>query len=76
MPLTGVVGIAGPVQDNIVDSTNIPGWGDQKGDEIRKDLKLKSFVFINDFMAAGYGVTCLRKQDYKPLNDAAKNHKV
>lgn len=32
MPLTGVAGIAGPVHDNIVDSTNIPGWGDQNGD--------------------------------------------
>lgn len=76
MPLTGVVGIAGPVCDNTVDSTNIPGWGDQKGEEIRKELGLKSFKFLNDFMCAGYGVTCLRKQDYKPLNDAAKNYQV
>ena len=46
-PQTAVLGIAGPVSENRVKLTNIPGWPDLDGDELAKELKLKSFVFIN-----------------------------
>lgn len=55
-PVVGVVGIAGPVTNNTVDTTNIPHWPISDGKKIATELKMQSFTFLNDFVAAGYGV--------------------
>ena len=71
-PQTAVLGIAGPVSENRVRLTNIPGWPDLDGDELAKELKLKSFVFINDFTAAGYGISVLTSRDCDILGSSGE----
>ena len=60
-PRIGVVGMAGPVCNNTVSAVNISHWPTSDGYAIAEHSKLDSFVFINDFTAAGYGVCTLRK---------------
>lgn len=68
MPRVGVVGIAGPVLDNAVQvSANLRHWGKSDGYLIQEMFNLDSFLFINDFTAAGYGVTRLEEKDATPL---------
>jgi glucokinase len=75
-PKIAVVGIAGAVINNTVNPVNIPGWkGDQVGEEIRKNCNFEKFIFINDFVAMGYGITTLKSHEYTGLNRAAKNYK-
>jgi glucokinase len=38
---------------------NIPHWNVADGNEIARECKFDSFTFINDFTAAGYGVSRL-----------------
>eukprot|EP00977_Amphora_coffeiformis_P014093 scaffold3849_cov179-Amphora_coffeaeformis.AAC.31 len=59
-PKIGVVGIAGAVNQNKVRPVNIPHWPVSDGDVIADFCNLDSFIFINDFLAAGYGVTTLQ----------------
>jgi glucokinase len=69
----GVVGMAGPVSNNVVTgATNIRHWGPQDGNKIAKDFGLKSFIFLNDFTAAGYGISVLQPKDYVVVGDSAK----
>jgi len=82
-PRIGVVGIAGPVDDNKVGITvNIPHWPASDGYDIAQKCKFDSFEFINDFTAAGYGVSTLTDSDVTSLNpkgkqlDGAKSVKV
>ena len=35
---------------------------------------MKSFAFINDFLAAGYGCSILKKDQYVALNEAGKKY--
>ena len=42
---------------------NIPNWPVSDGYAIAEICNFDSFVFINDFIAAGYGVSTLKKQD-------------
>lgn len=69
-PRIGVVGMAGPVCNNTVSAVNISHWPTSDGNAIAEELKLDSFVFINDFTAAGYGVCTLRKQDVTHLGQS------
>lgn len=78
-PVVGAIGIAGPVKDNTVEAVNIPGWIKTDGNDICRQLKEKnpnfvSFTLLNDFLAAGFGISALKKGDVTPLNDAAKNY--
>ena len=58
LPRVGVVGMAGPVVDNKIPVTvNIPHWPVADGHEVQKKFNLSSFTFINDFTAAGYGIS-------------------
>ena len=58
LPRVGVVGMAGPVVDNKIPVTvNIPHWPVADGSEVQKKFSLDSFTFINDFTAAGYGIS-------------------
>ena len=57
-PRVGVVGMAGAVKDNKIPVTvNIPHWPVSDGDDIASKFKLDSFIFMNDFTAAGYGIS-------------------
>ena len=61
-PRVGVVGMAGPVKDNKIPVTvNIPHWPVSDGDEVARVFKLDSFIFMNDFTAAGYGISRVTK---------------
>ena len=71
-PQTAVLGIAGPVSNNMVKLTNIPHWPKLDGNQLAKDLKLKSFVFINDFTAAGYGISVLSCKDCDILGSSGE----
>ena len=53
--------MAGPVCNNTVAPVNIPHWPTSDGYAIAQASKFDSFVFINDFTAAGYGICTLRK---------------
>lgn len=62
-PTIGVVGIAGAVFDNRVTTVNIPHWPTSNGNAIQEICGFKKFVFINDFIAAGYGISVLKDSD-------------
>jgi len=62
-PKVGVVGIAGPVNENKCHLTNIPHWPIQDGNSIKTQFKMNAFVFINDFTAAAFGVSTLTHKD-------------
>jgi glucokinase len=65
--------MAGPVNDNIVSVTvNIQHWGPSDGNKIAQEHKFDSFTFLNDFTAAGYGISVLTPSDYVVLGDSAK----
>ena len=51
-----MIGIAGEVNNNTVTVTNVEHWRICDGNAISEDLNLKSFTFINDFAANGYGL--------------------
>lgn len=69
LPRVGVVGMAGPVQDNKIPVTvNIPHWPVSDGAEVAKKFKLDSFIFMNDFTAAGYGISRVTLNQCKTLN--------
>ena len=59
------MGIAGPVNQNTVVTVNIPHWPVSDGYAIGEICKMDSFLFINDFTAAGYGVSTLTHKDYQ-----------
>lgn len=39
-PEIAVVGVAGPVEDNIVTLSNVPKWGELNGEKLEKSLGL------------------------------------
>lgn len=73
-PVYGVAGMPGFVVDNNIEFfANLPEtWNNTNGAEIAKELRMKSFVVLNDFVIAGYGVLSPIKlnQDYLKLNEA------
>lgn len=72
LPRIGVIGMAGPVEDNKIETpVNIRHWPLSDGYEIAKIFKLDSFVFLNDFTAAGYGVSRLTSSDYTPVKGSS-----
>lgn len=75
-PHLGVCGFAGPVVDNMVEATNIKHWPICRGQAIADACKMKEFIFINDFEAAGYGVLNLTESQFINLNDVRPNGNV
>lgn len=63
VPTIGVVGIAGAVIDNRVLTVNIPHWPNSNGFAIQEICGFDKFIFINDFIAAGYGISVLKDSD-------------
>lgn len=69
-PRIGVVGMAGPVCNNTVNAVNINHWPTSDGHSIAVKSKMDSFTFINDFTAAGYGVSTLKQEESTPLGQS------
>lgn len=59
------IGVAGPVRDNHATITNLP-W-DISGDQVARELGVKSARLINDFQAVGYGLETLDDQELETL---------
>jgi glucokinase len=56
-PRFAVFGVPGPIKNNtVLQFTNVIHWGSVNGDELAKDLRLEKIVFMNDFVANGYGI--------------------
>tara|TARA_B110000285_G_C15047331_1_gene575040 strand:- start:816 stop:1214 length:399 start_codon:yes stop_codon:yes gene_type:complete len=72
-PKFGVVGMAGPVVSNTIPLTvNIPRWPVSDGALVAKQFNLQSFTFINDFTAAGYGVSRIKPSQCFALNKSSE----
>jgi glucokinase len=55
-PVVGVIGIPGPIFKNTVSIIANLDWPVTKGEDVAKELNLKELVFLNDFVANGYGI--------------------
>ena len=56
-PKFAVFGVPGPIKNNtVVQFTNVTHWGSVNGEELAKDLRIEKIVFMNDFVANGYGI--------------------
>jgi len=72
-PLYAVLGVPGPIKDNVIlGLVNIPKWPQASGEEFAKKFGIKQFIFLNDFTLNAYGVqTNLKKdEDYCIINNA------
>ena len=60
-------GVAGPVRNQVVKTTNLPWVLDAK--QLAKDLGIATVLLINDFQAIGYGIEALKKDDVLTLQE-------
>mgnify|MGYP003683776801 CR=1 FL=1 len=67
-PEVAVIGIAGPVADNKIRMANVPKFGELDGNKLGQSLKIKNFVFMNDFEANSYGLLVLPKDNFVSIN--------
>jgi len=65
-----VIGLAGPVDNNVCKMTNIKHWPPVDGNALSQTFDIPNFTLINDFAAAGHGILNLKEKDYLRLNDA------
>eukprot|EP00744_Colponema_vietnamica_P006309 GILI01009173.1.p2 GENE.GILI01009173.1~~GILI01009173.1.p2 ORF type:complete len:343 (+),score=82.52 GILI01009173.1:90-1118(+) len=70
-PVVACIGIAGPVERNSCQVTNVP-WPLIQGDELAKALNLKAVTLLNDFAANGYGLLALKSEDFVILNNVPR----
>lgn len=75
-PRIGVVGIAGAVNNNTVNTVNIPHWPTSDGIAVQEICKFDKFVFLNDFTAAGYGITTLKDKDVTTISTGSAELKI
>eukprot|EP00823_Brevimastigomonas_motovehiculus_P006531 TRINITY_DN541_c0_g1_i1.p1 TRINITY_DN541_c0_g1~~TRINITY_DN541_c0_g1_i1.p1 ORF type:complete len:445 (-),score=107.47 TRINITY_DN541_c0_g1_i1:110-1444(-) len=66
-PAAAVLSMAGPVDNNWVQLTNLPKWGKLDGKELSVLTRIPWFQLINDFVAVGYGVTALNLNNSKDV---------
>ena len=66
-PKVCVIGMAGPVVDNTIQAVNIKHWNVTDGNQIAREMGFQSFLFINDFTAAGYGISRVKESDCTSL---------
>jgi glucokinase len=73
-PIFGVLGIAGPVFNNTVDVLANLNWPLFNGDDLAKEVNLKSIHLLNDFVLNGYGILGGLKEgeDYVKFNENVK----
>lgn len=66
-------GIAGPVQDGRVKTTNLPWHVETR--ELINNLGFKNINLVNDFKSIGLGIPYLRDEDLQVLNKGNKDPK-
>jgi len=59
-------GVAGPVQNGKCQATNLPWVIDSK--DLSRDLKTPNVWLINDLESIGYGLLCLKPDEFYTLN--------
>ena len=64
-------GIAGPVQDGRVKTTNLPWHVDAS--ELKNNLGFKNIDLVNDFKSIGLGIPYLKDEDLQVLNRGNKD---
>lgn len=67
-PTAACFGIAGPVRNGRVETSNLPWMVD--GAQLAKELKLPQALLINDLEANAWGIPELRAEDLVSLNQA------
>jgi len=73
-PEKACFGIAGPVENNSCQLTNL-NWS-LEGERLERELDLKKVSLINDFAAVGYGILTLASEDIYTLQEGKKNPKA
>ena len=63
-------GIAGPVIEDRVTTTNLPWHLDRRS--LQRDLSLEKIALINDLVANAYGIALLKESDFVFLNTGKK----
>jgi len=63
-------GIAGPVIEDRVTTTNLPWRLDRRS--LQRDLSLEKVALINDLVANAYGIAFLKESDFMLLNTGKK----
>jgi glucokinase len=63
---SGCLGIAGPVTNGIIKTTNLPWRIDIR--TIQKELSIGKVEIVNDLVANAYGIFMLEKKDFETLN--------
>lgn len=69
-PKIAVLGIAGAIDNNIFNITNV-SWPPTSTIEIEQRFSIIHVKFLNDFEAAGYGVLELLDEELIPINPKA-----
>src|ERR1700679_1617688 len=68
-PEVACFGIAGPVHNGRVETSNLPWIIEQS--RLAKQIRLPATFLINDLEASAWGIGGLRSQDLTPLNSVA-----
>ncbi len=65
-------GIAAPITGDTIMLTNLPWRVDTK--KLKRDFSIKKLEVINDLVANAYGISVMRKDDFKILNAGKIRH--
>ena len=71
-PRYAVFGVPGPIKNNtVLQFTNVIHWNSINGEELAKTMGIEKIVFLNDFVANGFGIQTKMKKDidYVIIND-------
>ena len=71
-PRYSVFGVPGPIKNNtVLQFTNVIHWNSINGEELAKTMGIEKIVFLNDFVANGFGIQTKMKEDvdYVIIND-------
>uniref|UniRef100_A0A7S1HTF8 Glucokinase n=1 Tax=Eutreptiella gymnastica TaxID=73025 RepID=A0A7S1HTF8_9EUGL len=69
LPVSACFAVAGPVDGNAVAFTNRAGWVID-GNQLAEQLQIPHIRLINDFVANGYGLLTLKREETVTLQDA------
>jgi len=70
-PEAACFGIAGPVRNGRVETSNLPWIVESK--KLASELKLETTLLINDLEASAWGIATLQAKDIVPLNPGKTN---
>ena len=71
-PRYAVFGVPGPIKNNtVLQFTNVQHWDSVNGEELAKLMGIEKIIFLNDFVANGYGIQTkmIEGVDYLIVND-------